>query len=1096
MLTTNGVTYNLGNVAGAGGSASRTVEGNIATGTYSASIAGTTLQSFNSNTSGGSLSVGTVRVTRVAGTPITDNKVSYDIFGSAYNTQNTGRLPNVTAFTRASNGVATFASAHGLSAGDVFRMSYQRDDEYDANWNTTLFTVSSVSGNNVTVTNNTSGFSTFGANHGRFVGTMSSDEDGSHDRILFGTFGGGGQATHRDNANTEYGTLGGVLTVNDQRAAGGGGGGSTILTAVIPGTDWHVLTLRPGRWYTFRMVASDAQENAGVIGGASRFRVDGLPSTFSTTSAEVRSTGDNNIASAWIRGYVTSNTLISLGGNSENNLISVGGGGGIKTPFFGGGAKSFTSGNVVENTFDFRARRTSGSGPANITQANGVDITDIALTESNQVIVNDTTNSDINVRGNYTVVNATETDTDAPTFTVTTAGVGLYGVSQEASPAVSIVIRHMDSDGNGFTFEHEIDTDTTVLSQRDNIYDAMMALDSDWFRGVNPDVDPAPTQPARAFYYVTKEGTSNTVDTNYPTDTYRLRLERVTTGDLDGDGFQVSFITRNNGVAYAETQFGGDMNEDLNVAQGSSGPTPSILEFTHPTLGMFTEILGGTQDTDQLALSMATAINEHPNFSATVDALMPRRVVVTRSEVVEGDSDVITVRVSRNQSNLLTPADWNRPFVQTVRAEGANADNPFVTLRLPDNQYTHEKDQLAKSQQIDLTGDPDSILSAAQIASVIARNFDTDLGWTADTDTDVVVFTSTLRSNYNRTDNGMGTGTVNNVLWSATFNDIGGDFLAPTNPVRDTDAFEHQAGIPVRYAQPTIFNILWSDNTSSGFVFGGGQTGVQPERRFYDTDIYSGSGNRTTRTMLQISDDFAEGIESVGQRRVQVDRINYRFTVLPTQYTVNALYPRSITLLTPGTRSPDPSALAPAIPAASNLTLEPVFTQTNEFDILRPWLTDQVKASVTFPVMAQSGLLGAHANRLVAGDLGYTFSDNPYISYVERKQLGFTPEFDVESVHGVALWADGGNFTSLGSAFSQAMLNVKLQTTENPGEDTELANITGTPFQIGQDYKADLRNNGRFMNMRIDDADASQTGGNTAWNVSGLQIEIMKGGKR
>ena len=50
-------------------------------------------------------------------------------------------------------------------------------------------------------------------------------------------------------------------------------------------------------------------------------------------------------------------------------------------------------------------------------------------------------------------------------------------------------------------------------------------------------------------------------------------------------------------------------------------------------------------------------------------------------------------------------------------------------------------------------------------------------------------------------------------------------------------------------------------------------------------------------------------------------------------------------------------------------------------------------------------------------------------------------------------------------------------------------------FEIASSYKVDLRVLGRFINYRIDDANADNTvANNKAWNISGLQLTVSKGG--
>ena len=71
-----------------------------------------------------------------------------------------------------------------------------------------------------------------------------------------------------------------------------------------------------------------------------------------------------------------------------------------------------------------------------------------------------------------------------------------------------------------------------------------------------------------------------------------------------------------------------------------------------------------------------------------------------------------------------------------------------------------------------------------------------------------------------------------------------------------------------------------------------------------------------------------------------------------------------------------------------------------------------------------------------------------YVSYIERRELGLTPEFDTEQLASIALWADGGSTTRAGEELMQALLQVRVRGTDNPGEDPQLI--------VGQDLDTTL----------------------------------------
>ncbi len=100
-------------------------------------------------------------------------------------------------------------------------------------------------------------------------------------------------------------------------------------------------------------------------------------------------------------------------------------------------------------------------------------------------------------------------------------------------------------------------------------------------------------------------------------------------------------------------------------------------------------------------------------------------------------------------------------------------------------------------------------------------------------------------------------------------------------------------------------------------------------------------------------------------------------------------------------------------------------------------------------------------------------------SFVERRRLALTPEFDTETLVSMALLADG-----------TATLNVTAEGTNTPGNEMESLTNSFT-FDISDDYKTDIRVHGRFLNYRIADDIPG-----TDWRLTGLQFDIGKGGQR
>ena len=217
-------------------------------------------------------------------------------------------------------------------------------------------------------------------------------------------------------------------------------------------------------------------------------------------------------------------------------------------------------------------------------------------------------------------------------------------------------------------------------------------------------------------------------------------------------------------------------------------------------------------------------------------------------------------------------------------------------------------------------------------------------------------------------------------------------------------------------------------------------------------------------------------------------------------------------------------------------------TTTLIFDIFRPWPSNEVNFNLEYPIFANvflsqdEGGIFRRLNKITAADIGwskpsYLFvprattedlvnfreminegtDDFPrdYESYFERIQLALTPEFDTEMLHAIALWADGSTPEFLRGNQLRNQLDVRVSATNYPGQlnplEPFMKNATNNSniFNVGADYKADMRVHGRFINYRITDATPLQTttdgvtySHQSEWRVSGMQGEIMKGGTR
>lgn len=186
-----------------------------------------------------------------------------------------------------------------------------------------------------------------------------------------------------------------------------------------------------------------------------------------------------------------------------------------------------------------------------------------------------------------------------------------------------------------------------------------------------------------------------------------------------------------------------------------------------------------------------------------------------------------------------------------------------------------------------------------------------------------------------------------------------------------------------------------------------------------------------------------------------------------------------------------------------------------DFDVDRTWSADEVDFSYEFPIFSAGRRVSTNtlSNAVVASEIGWSaleFSVSgirqiAYKSFVERKQMAMAPEFDTEHLYGVALWLDGSTPIVHNGSQRYNVLQLNLSASDNPGQVVDLSNpqFTNTHY-ISEDYKMDTRLTGRFLNWNLTDAvtgTLSSPGGKTfsqqtEWNLSGIQMELRKSGRR
>ena len=226
------------------------------------------------------------------------------------------------------------------------------------------------------------------------------------------------------------------------------------------------------------------------------------------------------------------------------------------------------------------------------------------------------------------------------------------------------------------------------------------------------------------------------------------------------------------------------------------------------------------------------------------------------------------------------------------------------------------------------------------------------------------------------------------------------------------------------------------------------------------------------------------------------------------------------------------------------------------FDSIRSWPRDEVNFNFEVPILAaRQDIIGRDeinnttisrpVNKILGADIGWTTpafiyeatptpddvngsvvtingNDAPmnYESYVERTSLGLSPEFETEQLQSLALWADGSTVETFESPPAFNRLEVRSIGSDNPGTMVDLTNDgtlyrTNTYF-VSEDYKLDLRTNGRFINLRISDnitdvslfettddvnqheytKEEKEFRKDAEWRVSGMQLKVSKAGTR
>ena len=701
-------------------------------------------------------------------------------------------------------------------------------------------------------------------------------------------------------------------------------------------------------------------------------------------------------------------------------------------------------------------------------------------------------------------------------------GIGIYGITAALSPAISMRITAPAVGGLQSAIDETITFSTGKNTQALLSADALTKLQAKTvFNGSSSSI-----------YSVTNVGNV---------------LKFVSRLGGDHSALTITFKTTYSGTDYTETTFGGNVSSTVNVTTtGVDRSMPPVtMTLTFPAGNTSLKYLEGVFSRANIVTELDTLIDADSNWTG-----------VTGTGIVTATAGAIGVQTNNFGVALTSIGTLPSGFVngtftgaETRAGRAAHSTTDTITLTPP----------LGNPITVNFNGtaafDPDSGSSPTNVETITGTEIATALqaAWTDSTHFTVaragavLTFTSVLRTNvtgdfsYSVVPGTSRTGTLVSPLIT---NSVGGNISVT-------------AGITAIYAKMTRVTITLNSTAGSEVIFdrhygeGPGRL-LDPNFTPAANDLpYGDSGAANDAAYLNIyydpdktqsSTELAKPNGTVSNTltamQLALSTISTNQLILvtpnstssptsiqisPSQFSSSANY---VTAFSPATQvvvssvAPTTTALINAAEgttvAAGSPTQSTTGTTISEtFDIVRPWNSSNVNPNKSFPILAESGFnSGTLFNRIRAADLGYTFGGTNYISYFEKQQMSITPNFDTETIDTIALWADGGSIETVGGEPQRATLQVRTRGTNYPGENPYLTvaednnqtnakrnKLVVNDFVIASAYKVDTRIQGRLMNYRVDDATASTESGytaanNKAWNVSGLQLVISKGGVR
>lgn len=717
----------------------------------------------------------------------------------------------------------------------------------------------------------------------------------------------------------------------------------------------------------------------------------------------------------------------------------------------------------------------------------------------------------------FAVSGSGSTTNISPSSTVT--GIGVYGITAALSPAISMTITAPAVGGVQGAINETITLAKGLTAQtaiRDDIITKLSALSV--FNGS-----------ANAIYSVAANGNN-------------VRFTSVNGGNHSA--LSIAFATSYSGTSYTETTFGGNLTDSVTVVTtgvDNSIPQP-VLTVTFPDSTTSSTVLSGTQSRATVVTAVSGLINANSGWSTTTGT----GLVTATSATVGVITNNFSVAVTSTGTLPVGFSSSNFTGAQTIAGVAAHTTTDRVTLTPPlGNPITVNFDDTSSYPAYNPGTQNTAEVTAIQIATALQAAWTDTTHFTVARTNEVLTFTAVDRKAitgafaYTVVNGDTRTGTLVSPLIT---NSVSGNIAI-------TD------GVDPIYAKMTRVTITINTTSGSSVIFDrhyGEGPGRLLDPNFTpaaNDDTYGDSGAASDSAYLALyyNADATQNAAELAKPNGTVATLQSALlaalaqistnnalivtpdstsaptsiVISPSQFSSTANY---VTAFSPATQvvaasvAPTTTALTNAaegtLVAAGSPTQSTTGTSiSTTFDIVRPWSNSQTNPNKIFPIFAESGYTsGTLFNRIRSADLGFDFGGTPYISYVEREQLSITPNFDTETLSSIALWADGGTIATVGGEPQRATLQIRARSTNNPGELAYLTTpedntqtgskankLTVNDFIVASSYKTDVRITGRFLNYRVDDAAAdtssSYTGSNTkAWNISGMQLGVLKGG--